>query len=39
MGAARQRAEQASKRVSPMTVSAMADGYDAVYKDVLNGKS
>jgi len=34
--AALQRAEQASKRVSAMTASAMADGYEAVYREVLN---
>lgn len=34
--AALQRAEQASKRVSQMTVPAMADGYEAVYREVLN---
>ena len=39
MGAARQRAEQAFKRVSRMTVSAMADGYEAVYREVLNRNS
>jgi glycosyltransferase involved in cell wall biosynthesis len=37
-GAARQRAKLASAQVSSMTIEAMADGYDAVYKDVLNGK-
>jgi len=31
-----QRAAQASKRVSLMTVSAMADGYEAVYSEVLS---
>jgi glycosyltransferase involved in cell wall biosynthesis len=34
--AARRRAEQASGRVSSMTVSSMADGYEAVYREVLN---
>jgi glycosyltransferase involved in cell wall biosynthesis len=34
--AAIQRAAQASKRVSLMTVSAMADGYEAVYRKVLS---
>jgi glycosyltransferase involved in cell wall biosynthesis len=34
--AALQRAERASARVSSMTVSSMADGYDAVYREVLN---
>lgn len=37
--AALQRAERASVRVRSMTVKAMADAYDAVYKDVLNRKS
>jgi glycosyltransferase involved in cell wall biosynthesis len=36
--AARQRAECASARVGSMTIETMADAYDAVYKDVLNGK-
>lgn len=34
--AALRRAEQASKRVSSMTVSSMVDGYEAVYREVLN---
>jgi glycosyltransferase involved in cell wall biosynthesis len=38
-GAAQQRAQCASARVGSMTITAMADAYDAVYKDVLNGKS
>jgi len=33
------RAEQASKRVSSMTLSAMADAYDEVYHEVLNRKT
>jgi glycosyltransferase involved in cell wall biosynthesis len=37
--AALRRAERASARVGSMTVKAMADAYDAVYKDVLNRKS
>jgi glycosyltransferase involved in cell wall biosynthesis len=37
--AALQRAKCASARVGSMTITAMADAYDAVYKDVLNGKS
>lgn len=38
-GAARQRAECASARVSSMTLKAMADAYDAVYRDVLKRES
>jgi glycosyltransferase involved in cell wall biosynthesis len=38
-GAARQRAECASARVSSMTIKAMADAYDAVYRDVLKRES
>jgi glycosyltransferase involved in cell wall biosynthesis len=38
-GAALQRAECASERAGSMTIKVMADAYDAVYKDVLNGKS
>jgi glycosyltransferase involved in cell wall biosynthesis len=38
-GAAQQRAQRASERVSCMTITAMADAYDAVYKHVLNGKN
>ncbi|HEV7876763.1 glycosyltransferase [Bradyrhizobium sp.] len=38
-GTALRRAKCASGRVGSMTVTAMADAYDAVYKDVLNGKS
>jgi glycosyltransferase involved in cell wall biosynthesis len=34
--AALRRAEQASKRVSSMTVSSVVDGYEAVYREVLN---
>lgn len=37
--AALQRAECASARVGSMTIKAMTDAYDAIYKDVLNGKS
>jgi glycosyltransferase involved in cell wall biosynthesis len=37
--AALRRAECASMRVGSMTIKAMADAYDAVYKDVLNRKS
>jgi glycosyltransferase involved in cell wall biosynthesis len=33
-----QRAERASERVVSMTVGTMADRYDAVYNEVLNGK-
>jgi glycosyltransferase involved in cell wall biosynthesis len=38
-GAALRRAKCASARVGSMTLTAMADAYDAVYKDVLNWKS
>lgn len=38
-GAALRRAESASARVGSMTIKAMADAYDAVYKDVLKRKS
>jgi glycosyltransferase involved in cell wall biosynthesis len=38
-GAALQRAECACERAGSMTIKVMADAYDAVYKDVLNGKS
>ena len=38
-GAAQRRAKCASARVGSMTIAAMADAYDTVYKDVLNGKS
>lgn len=38
-GAARERAERASQRIATMTAITMADAYDAVYNDVLNGKS
>jgi hypothetical protein len=38
-GAALRRAKCASTRVGSMTITAMADAYDTVYKDVLNGKS
>jgi glycosyltransferase involved in cell wall biosynthesis len=38
-GAALRRAEAASARVGSMTIKAMADAYDAVYKDVLKRKS
>jgi glycosyltransferase involved in cell wall biosynthesis len=31
-----QRAEEASRRTSSMTASAMADGYEAVYREVLS---
>jgi glycosyltransferase involved in cell wall biosynthesis len=37
--AALQRTECASARVGSMTIKAMTDGYDAVYKDVLKRKS
>jgi glycosyltransferase involved in cell wall biosynthesis len=36
--AALSRAQQALKRVSPMTLSSMADAYEAVYREVLNRK-
>jgi glycosyltransferase involved in cell wall biosynthesis len=34
--AALRRAEQASRRVGSMTLASMADGYEAVYREVLN---
>lgn len=34
-----ERAGRASERVASMTVKTMADRYDAVYNEVLNGKS
>jgi glycosyltransferase involved in cell wall biosynthesis len=34
-----ERAGRASERVASMTVKTMADTYDAVYNEVLNGKS
>jgi glycosyltransferase involved in cell wall biosynthesis len=33
-----QRAGRASERVAPMTVKTMADAYDAVYDEALNGQ-
>jgi glycosyltransferase involved in cell wall biosynthesis len=36
--AARHRAERASARVCSMTVGAMTDAYDAIYRDALDGK-
>jgi glycosyltransferase involved in cell wall biosynthesis len=38
-GGALERAGRASERVASMTVKTMADAYDAVYNDVLTGKS
>ncbi len=34
-----QRAGQAAQRVASMTVTTMANGYDAVYNEALNGQS
>ena len=36
---ASQRAGRATERVASMTVTAMADAYDAVYNETLNGQS
>jgi glycosyltransferase involved in cell wall biosynthesis len=35
--AARQRARRASERVGSMTLTAMADAYEAVYREVMSG--
>jgi glycosyltransferase involved in cell wall biosynthesis len=37
--AARDRAERASQRMASMTAKTMADAYDDVYNEILNGKS
>jgi glycosyltransferase involved in cell wall biosynthesis len=37
--AALRRAKCASSRVGSLTIASMADAYDHIYKDVLNGKS
>jgi glycosyltransferase involved in cell wall biosynthesis len=36
-GAARQRAKRALERVGSMTLTAMADAYEAVYREVMSG--
>jgi glycosyltransferase involved in cell wall biosynthesis len=37
--AARRRAELASERVGSMTLTAMANAYEAIYQEVMNGNS